>query len=137
MTSLREDADAAVNAIPLDRLHAAAGAEHGSDHLGTVWYAGPLVGQLADAGSTLLVLARTPGSREGNPGPAAVLGDRSLVRQGAFVAGKLAVGVGFALGAHMLSRGGHTRTAKAFSGIATVFGVGAAVWNLGQLRAHA
>lgn len=101
-------------------------------HIATVWYAAPIIGQAADAASTLIALHRIPDAMEGNPFVRPVVKDgRSIGRNSVFVAGKLAVGAGFALASHLLAKDGHRTSAKVFSGLSTALGVGASLHNLG------
>lgn len=126
IVSIAEQAERRVGELDLTRLHELAGDLHGAAHIGTLWFAPPIVGQAADAATTLYVLSRTPGTYEANPAMA------PLVRKpGAFVAVKLAMGAGLAFASHLLARDGHTRAAKVLSVGAGALGVAAAVHNLG------
>lgn len=126
--TLNDQATVRAGSIDLGRLHELA-SEQNPHHLGTVWYAAPVVGQAADAASTLLVLSKVKNAHEANPIVAQVVGKPAL-----FVGLKLAGGAGLAFTSHILAKQGHVRAAKIFSGAATVLGVGAAVHNVSLLR---
>jgi hypothetical protein len=125
--TLSEQATVRAGSIDIGRLHELAGEKPG--HLGTVWYAAPVAGQVADAGSTLLVLSKVRGAHEANPVMAPI-----VARPALFMAVKLAGGAGLALTAHMLAKQGHVRAAKIFSGAATILGITAAAHNVSLLR---
>lgn len=103
-------------------------------HLGTFWKAAPVLGQGADALTTIVVIHKLKGGAvEGNPVMAPFL-NKGVLGQVAFVGLKLGVGAGFAFAGAKIAQSGHSTTAKVFSGLASGLGFGAAIHNVRMLR---
>lgn len=119
--TLREEAERAAEGGRFD----ARGPLRSDSGLGVADKAAPIVGQLADAASTLYALDRNPAAREANR-IVARLTDRPTL----FVVGKAAVGVSVALLADFAAHHGRPRAARWMARLAGALGVGVAVHNV-------
>jgi hypothetical protein len=84
----------------------------------------PVLGQIADAVSTLYALQKNPRAREGNPAMVPLVKHPPL-----FVATKLVIGLGVAYVADELAEAGHKRIGRVLAWGSGLLGAGLAVHN--------
>ncbi len=125
--SIRDSIDRAV-AAKVEKNPLAPGGKGAVVKAHSVWESAPVVGQIADLGTTVAVLSR--GGRELNPIMREMI-DRGGM--GALTALKIGLGVGAAVAVHSLDKMGHRKLAKAVSIVSTTLGLGAAVNNAREL----
>lgn len=94
-----------------------------------------IAGQLADAATTIAVLAKPGRQREENPAMRSVVKDGEDAKNVAlFVIVKAGIGVGAAAMGNVLAKNGHRKLGRGLAWVAGLVGFGAAAHNLKEIK---